>query len=32
MRLEGNVWNPRVALGANDDRDVGVMVDRVEVR
>jgi hypothetical protein len=32
MRIEGNVWNPRQALGANDDRDVGVMVDRIEAR
>jgi hypothetical protein len=32
MRIESNVWNPRVALGVNDDRDVGVMVDRVEAR
>jgi hypothetical protein len=32
LRIEGNVWNPRQALGASDDRDVGVMVDRVEAR
>jgi hypothetical protein len=32
MRLESNVWNPRAVLGASDNRDVGVMVDRVEAR
>ena len=27
-----STWNPRAALGGDDDRDLGVMVDRVEVR
>ncbi len=26
------IWNPRTALGTSDDRDLGVMVDRVAVR
>ena len=32
LRLEANTWNPRAALGTPDDRNLGVMVDRVEVR
>ncbi len=32
MRIESTLWNPRAALGAPDDRDVGVMVDRIEAR
>jgi hypothetical protein len=28
LRLEANVWSPRQLAGANDDRDLGVMVDR----
>ena len=30
--LSTAVWNPRQVLGTNDDRDLGVMVDRVAVR
>ena len=32
LRLLTPVWNPHEALGAGDDRDLGVMVDRVQVR
>jgi hypothetical protein len=32
IRLTSTTWNPRALLGADDDRDLGVMVDRVEVR
>jgi len=32
LRLVSTTWNPRALLGGNDDRDLGVMVDRVEVR
>jgi hypothetical protein len=32
LRLETPTWNPRTALGLSDDRDVGVMVTRVELR
>lgn len=32
IRLITNTWNPRIALGVSDDRELGVMVDRVEVR
>lgn len=32
LKLVTNTWNPKVALGVNDDRDLGVMVDRIEVR
>ena len=32
MRIESTLWNPRAALGVPDDRDVGVMVDRIEAR
>jgi hypothetical protein len=32
LKLVTNTWNPKAALGVNDDRDLGVMVDRVEVR
>ena len=31
LKLVSSTWNPRAALGANDDRDLGVMVDRIEV-
>ena len=31
LRLVTNTWSPR-ALGAKDDRDLGVMVDSIEVR
>ncbi len=30
--LSTTVWNPRQVIGTNDDRDLGVMVDRVAVR
>ena len=29
LRLESSIWNPGEVLGVNDDRDVGVMVDRI---
>jgi 4-amino-4-deoxy-L-arabinose transferase-like glycosyltransferase len=29
--LLSSTWNPRALLGTSDDRDLGVMVDRVEV-
>ena len=29
LQLESGTWNPGDVLGGNDDRDVGVMVDRV---
>lgn len=32
LKLVTPTWNPRRALGTPDDRDVGVMVDRVAVR
>jgi hypothetical protein len=32
IRLRTTTWNPRATLGVADDRDLGVMVDRVEVR
>jgi hypothetical protein len=32
LRLLSSVWNPRQVLGAADDRDLGVMIDRIEVR
>ena len=32
LRLLSTVWNPRQILGAADDRDLGVMIDRIEVR
>ena len=32
LALNAIVWNPRAALGTADDRDLGVMVDRVAVR
>ena len=32
LRLVSTVWNPRQILGAADDRDLGVMIDRIEVR
>jgi hypothetical protein len=32
LRLLTTTWNPREVLGANDDRELGVMVDRVAVR
>jgi hypothetical protein len=32
VKLVSTTWNPRQALGVADDRDLGVMVHRVEVR
>ena len=32
VSIETPTWNPRKLLGASDDRDLGVMVDRVAVR
>jgi hypothetical protein len=32
LRLVTPVWNPHAVLGSGDDRDLGVMVDRVQVR
>jgi hypothetical protein len=32
LRLVTEPWKPSRALGTNDTRDLGVMVDRVEVR
>jgi hypothetical protein len=32
LAIASTVWNPRAALGTADDRELGVMVDRVAVR
>ena len=32
IKLVTNVWKPQAVLGVPDDRDLGVMVDRVQVR
>jgi hypothetical protein len=32
LTLVTNVWRPKDTLGTSDDRDLGVMVDRVAVR
>jgi hypothetical protein len=32
VRLRTVTWRPRAVLGAADDRELGVMVDRVEIR
>ena len=32
LMLSSNVWRPRAAIGTPDDRDLGVMVDKLEVR
>lgn len=32
LTLESTVWNPQKTLGSPDDRDLGVMVERVSVR
>jgi hypothetical protein len=32
IRLASSTWNPRALTGADDNRDLGVMVERVEVR
>ena len=31
LRLDGMTWSPRVALGEDDSRDLGVMVDRIMI-
>jgi hypothetical protein len=31
VKIVSSTWNPRAALGAGDDRDLGVMIDRVDV-
>jgi hypothetical protein len=32
LKLVSSTWNPRAALGVNDSRDLGVMVDRIDLR
>jgi hypothetical protein len=32
LRLTTNIWRPKAVIGVPDDRDLGVMVDKVEVR
>lgn len=32
LRLISTVWSPKALLGVTDDRQLGVMVDRIEVR
>ncbi len=32
LTIRATTWNPRQVLGVPDDRDLGVMVDRLEVR
>lgn len=32
LKLVSTVWNPHTLLGTSDDRELGVMVDRVDVR
>ena len=32
LRLVSSVWTPRKTLGTGDDRELGVMVDRVRIR
>ena len=32
LRLVSSVWSPRQILNLPDDRDLGVMIDRIEVR
>ena len=32
LTLSVPVWTPRTVLGTPDDRDLGIMLDRVEVR
>jgi hypothetical protein len=32
IRLVTDTWNPRQLLGADDDRDLGVILDRIEIR
>ncbi|MBI4475797.1 MAG: hypothetical protein HY654_01410 [Acidobacteria bacterium] len=32
LRIESSLWNPRKVIGSGDDRQLGVMIDRIEVR
>jgi hypothetical protein len=32
LRLASRTWNPRAVLGVDDPRDLGVMVDRIDLR
>ncbi len=32
LRLRSTTWNPALVLGSADDRDLGVMIDRVTIR
>ena len=32
LKLTSRTWNPRAALGVSDARDLGVMVDRIDLR
>ena len=32
LKLVSSTWNPRATMGANDTRDLGVMVDRIDLR
>jgi len=32
LLIEGNTWNPSKTLSTTDDRELGVMIDRVEIR
>jgi len=32
LKLVSSTWNPRAVLGVNDTRDLGVMVDRIDLR
>ena len=31
IKITTNVWRPKAVIGVPDDRDLGVMVDRVDV-
>lgn len=32
LKLVSSTWNPRATLGVDDNRDLGVMVDRIDLR
>jgi hypothetical protein len=32
LKLATRTWNPRTTLGVDDPRDLGVMVDRIDLR
>ncbi len=32
VRITSNTWNPQATFGNQDDRNLGVMVDRIEIR